>query len=128
MRTLALALAALCVLACDRFQTREELYPNGARKLRESFVLRNGYPLRQGLRATWYPDGSWESLEAYVDGRRKGYAYRWHPNGRLMSLVHFADGEPDGKAKYWDEDGALVACTDPETADCLPESRMGGRP
>jgi antitoxin component YwqK of YwqJK toxin-antitoxin module len=121
-------LAAALLSGCGGAETREEFYPDGARK-GVTFYLRgpDSVLYRQGVHFTWYADGKRESMEIYERGYRQGYALRWHPNGRLNALEHWAEGRRDGDARFWDETGRLLACSTPEGEDCRLAERERGR-
>lgn len=121
------AAGALCLLACQRVQVREEFYPDGTRHSLGNYEVRQGDTLLHGLRTVWYPDGKPESSERFVHGSRQGYAIRWHANGQMRSVEHYADGEPDGQAMYWDEQGNLVSCYDAEAGDCSRTAAVTAR-
>lgn len=113
------ALASWNLSACDGLPIRATSYPEGGRRMLATYEVVHGDSVLHGLRTVWYPDGTPESSERYVHGRRQGYAIEWHANGQMRSVQHYTDGEPDGQAMYWNAQGTLTSCYDAESGDCL---------
>lgn len=61
-----------------------------------------------GVVRGWFPDGTLESEEYFVQGVSHGVRQRWHENGVLAARTEIAEGEVHGEFKTWDADGHLV--------------------
>jgi antitoxin component YwqK of YwqJK toxin-antitoxin module len=84
-------------------QVVEERYPSGQLESR-AFVV-NGR--REGVYATWWPNGVRRSAVHYREDVFDGEYRTWTRNGAPYERKHFARGYENGLQQAWDDRGAL---------------------
>lgn len=110
MHTFAVSFAAAVALA--NLQARDsqaltESWPNGKpRVVREVSSDGRGGWINDGAYASFFEDGSRESVGRYSKGQRVGVWESFHANGKPASKGRYLKSRMEGKWSFWREDGA----------------------
>lgn len=110
-RRFALFFLPLCLLVvgdCRRdsdFLTREEKYPNGQLKSRQTYKVEfDDTEVLAGPATFWFADGTLQAKGGYVKGKRHGKWTYWYASGQMKSQGEYAHGRKNGEWSDWEKD------------------------